>query len=152
MRFGVCHFRPQPSFLFAAQNLRITVAQPYSHCPTLTPTQTQTKMGSKVINNSLCLYRCLCSMDTSTQLYTTHFLSVSVSGSVNTPYKSPCSWKSMINWPDHHCWSVVLVSVPEVCRSFLWRPSALSTFCRFSLQLPPTCFWPRHTQFATSQI
>ena len=39
-----------------------------SHCPTAT--QTMTKMGSIVINSSLCW--CLCSMNTSTQFYTTH--------------------------------------------------------------------------------
>ena len=50
-----------------------------------TDTATDTDTDNNGFNSNLCLFRCLCSVNSSTQFYKTHFLSVLVSGSVNTP-------------------------------------------------------------------
>ena len=58
------------------------------HCPTRRQTHIQTDTDTDQLTpNPIRIFGCvrLCIVNTSTQFYTTHFRSVSVSGSVNTP-------------------------------------------------------------------
>ena len=127
-----------------------------SHCPTptQTPIQTlaQTRIGSIRLNSNLCLCRCLCIVNTSTQFYTTHFLSVSVSasvsGSVNVPLNVMC-WKLLettylqkkmwisivslivvstypISWRSSRFWVLQKINISQTTEMFKW--SCLTIF------------------------
>ena len=51
---------------------------------TVTDPETETDKMGKELNGNLCWHLSLCSVNTTTQFYINYFLSVSVSGSLNT--------------------------------------------------------------------